>query len=372
MLITNAKVFIDGRFVDSSLCFNDRILSVGGSCQTETEVIDAEDGYVIPGLIDIHTHGAVGEDASDGSKEGLVRLSEYYASEGVTSWCPTTMTVSEEEIAKAVRTIRDFKRPEKGAKIAGINMEGPFVSPDRLGAQNPKAALLPDAHLFVRMQEESGGMVRMITVAPELKGSEAFISEVSGHAVVSVGHTSCDYEQGKTAFQLGASHVTHLYNCIPDMAHRQPGPIPAAVEAGATAELITDGVHVHPAMIRTAFALFGERIVLISDSLRCAGMPDGDYELGGLAITMKAGRAYLTGTTTLAGSSIHLMEGLRRCVSFGISLEAAVAAATIAPAKVIGKESEIGSIEPGKAADLVILDRDLNVRAVYIDGLRVR
>lgn len=372
MLIQNAAVFTDGMFQNTSISFGERISEIGPDPAGGGETLDAQGCYVIPGLIDIHTHGAVGADASDGDPEGLVKLSKYYAYDGVTSWCPTTMTLAEDRIAKAVRAIRDFIKPQDGAKAVGINMEGPFVSPNRLGAQNPKAAILPDASLVVRMQQESGGMVRIITVAPELEGAEAFIREVSKDMTVSVGHTACDYEQGKNAFQAGASHVTHLYNCIPDMAHRQPGPIPAAVEALATAELITDGIHVHPVMIRTAFQLFGERIVLISDSLRCAGMPDGDYVLAGLAMTMKEGRAFLTGTSTLAGSSIHLTEGMRRCVQYGIPLEKAVTAATYAPAKVLGMEKEIGSLKPGMAADLVLLDRQLQVKQVYIDGRRVR
>ena len=198
-----------------------------------------------------------------------------------------------------------------------------------------------------------------------------FIEAVSKVCTVSLGHTTASYEIARSAYAAGASHATHLFNAMPPLNHREPGVIAAAMDAGATVELIPDGLHIHPAVIRLAHRLFGEKLVLISDSLRCAGMPDGDYELGGQPITMKNGKATLTGTDTLAGSSIHLMEGVRRAVRFGVPLEAAITAATLTPAKAIGMDHEIGSLEPGKAADFVLLDEALRVKAVYIDGAQV-
>ena len=197
-----------------------------------------------------------------------------------------------------------------------------------------------------------------------------FVSQVSQVCTVSLGHTCCTYDQAMEAFARGASHATHLFNGMDGLHHRKPGLIAAAMDAGASVELICDGLHIHPAVIRLVHNLYGDRLNLISDSLRCAGMPDGDYELGGQSITVKNGKACLTGTDTLAGSSIHLMDGLRRAVSFGVPLEAAVTAATLAPARAIRRDGEIGSIEPGKCADLVVLDSDLNLKAVFIDGKR--
>lgn len=371
MKIVNAKIFIDGSFIYGGIEFDEKIIRI---LQEEEcvlcgdDVCDAEGCYLIPGLIDIHTHGALEVDVSDTDEEGLERISQYYAHDGVTGWCPTTLTVKEEVLSKAMECFRNFRRPKDGAKIAAVNMEGPFLSQKRAGAQNPDALHLPDTEMFLRLNKASGGMVRLITVAPELDGAAEFIKDVSGTVRVSVGHTAADYDKAKEAFADGASHVTHLYNCMPGIAHRDPGPIPAALEEGATVELITDGYHVHPSVIRLTFRLFGEKTVLISDSLRCAGMPDGDYCMAGLDITVKKGKATLRGKDTIAGSSIHLMEGLRRAVSFGIPLENAVYSATAAPAKVIGCEAEIGSLEAGKYADMVLLDNALNVKAVYING----
>ena len=194
---------------------------------------------------------------------------------------------------------------------------------------------------------------------------------MSRTCTVSVGHTTADYDTAMAAYEAGAGHATHLFNAMPPLGHREPGVVAAALDAGATVELITDGLHIHPAVIRLVHRLFGEKLALISDSLRCAGMPDGDYELGGQPITMKDGRATLTGTDTLAGSSIHLMDGLRRAVRFGVPLEAAVTAATLTPARVIGRDGEIGSLAVGKRADMVLLDAELNVRAVWVDGAPV-
>lgn len=371
MRITNARVFLDGAFVEGGIAFSEKIIAAD-SAVTGPGDLDAEGGYVIPGLIDIHTHAAVGADASDGDPEGMLALSRYYAAGGVTAWCPTTMTLQEPELTRAMHTIRDFVRPADGAKVAGVNLEGPFLSYAKRGAQNPDNLHAPDIGLFRRLNDASGGLVRLVTVAPEEPGAIPFIREASRVATVSLGHTTADYDTAMAAYDAGASHATHLFNAMPALHHREPGVIAAASDAGATVELIADGLHVHPAMVRLTHRLFGEKLVLISDSLRCTGMPDGDYVLGGQPITMKGGRATLSGTDTLAGSSIHLMDGLRRAVSFGVPLEAAVTAATLAPARVIGRDGEIGSIAPGKRADLVVLDSQLNVKAVYIDGKRIR
>ena len=368
MNICNANVFIEGRFQHGGIAFSDRIEAIGPDV---TDGFDAQGGYLIPGLVDVHTHAAVGEDASDGSAEGMVKLSRYYAAEGVTAWCPTTMTLKEPALTRAMHAVRDFVRPADGAKIAGVHLEGPFLSLKKCGAQNPDNLHAPDVDLFHRLNAASGNRVKLVTVAPEEPNAMEFIEAVSKVCTVSLGHTTASYEIARSAYAAGASHATHLFNAMPPLNHREPGVIAAAMDAGATVELIPDGLHIHPAVIRLAHRLFGEKLVLISDSLRCAGMPDGDYELGGQPITMKNGKATLTGTDTLAGSSIHLMEGVRRAVRFGVPLEAAITAATLTPAKAIGMDHEIGSLEPGKAADFVLLDEALRVKAVYIDGAQV-
>lgn len=364
MLIKNAKVFVGKEFVDGDVRFGSTIEAVG--TLEGTADYDAAGCYVIPGLVDIHTHGAMGEDFSDGNPAGMQPMADYYAAHGVTSFLATTMTLKEETLTPAMHTIRDFKR-QGGAKCAGIHLEGPFLCYAKRGAQAAENLHKPDADLFDRLNAASGGMVKLVTVACEEEGAEAFIRNVSQKCTVSLGHSTADYDTAMAGFAAGATHATHLYNGMPSFLHRAPGIIGAALDSGASVELICDGLHIHPAVIRATYKMFGDKLNLISDSLRCAGMPDGDYELGGQPITMKNGKATLTGTDTLAGSSISMLDALRNVVKFGLPLEAAVYAASTAPAQAAGL-SDIGAIEAGRAADLLVLDKDLNLKAVFING----
>lgn len=366
MRIVNGKIFIGREFVEGGLEFDQVIRKTGGEVSGKGD-FDAQGDYVIPGLIDIHSHGAVGEDAGDGSPEGLGRLSEFYAANGVTGWVATLMTLSEQELTKALVTIRDFTRPGQGARLLGVNLEGPFISRKKCGAQNPEAVQSPDISLLLRFFRASGNLIRLMTVAPETTDCMELIREASRRCTVSIGHTAASYETAAEAFRAGATHTTHLYNAMPPLHHRDPGVIGAAFDAGSTVELIADGNHIAPAVLRMTAKLFGEKLVLVSDSGRCTGMPDGEYTLGGQGITLKDGKARLTGTDTLACSAVTLTECVRRAVSFGIRLEDAVYAASTAPSRVIGAE-HVGSLEVGKRADIVILDRKLQVKAVFIAG----
>ena len=371
MKLANALVFIDGTFACGGIEFDSRFTAVGEDVKAEGDFTDCQGAYIIPGFVDIHTHAAVDEDASDGSVEGLEKMSVYYAARGVTSWCPTTMTLGEDTLIKAVRAAASFARPANGAKLAGVNLEGPFININKKGAQNGEFVKAPDIDMFNRIYEASDGLVKLITIAPEEKGSAEFIREASKKVTVSLGHTDADYDTAMKAYEAGASHTTHLYNAMPPLHHRKPGVIAAASDAGATVELIADGFHSHPSVVRLTDRLFGDKLVLISDSARCAGMPDGDYELGGQPITMKNGKAVLKGTDTIAGSTIHLMDGFLRSIKFGVPMEHAVEASTIRPARVIGADGEIGSISPGKCADFIVLSKDLEIIDVYIDGQKI-
>ncbi len=363
MVIKNARILTEEGFLSGDIRFSRTIEEVGRL--TGEAGLDAGGKYLIPGLVDIHTHGAVGEDFSDGRPEGLQPLVDYYASRGVTSYLATTMTLREEVLTPAMTALRDFRR-QGGAKCAGVHLEGPFLSFAKRGAQAAENLHKPDAALFHRLNEASGGQVRLVTVACEEEGAIPFIREVSQSCTVSLGHSTADYDTAMAAFQAGASHATHLFNGMPPLHHRQPGIIGAAFDAGATAELICDGLHIHPSVVRATFALFGRRVNLISDSLRCAGMPDGSYTLGGQPIVVRDGRATLL-DGTLAGSSISLLEGVRRAVKFGIPLESAVYAASAAPAMAAGLP-RVGWIAPGMDADLLLLDEQLQLEAVFIDG----
>ena len=362
MRIKNGKILIGKSFVDADIQFDRTITAIG---RLEGPA-DMEGGYVIPGLVDVHTHGAVGEDFSDGKPAGLQPLADYYAAHGVTSYLATTMTLREEVLTPAMHAIRDFK-PRSGAKCAGVHLEGPFLSYAKRGAQAAENLHKPDPALFHRLNEASGGQVRLVTVACEEEGALPFIREISRICTVSLGHTTADYDTAMSGFLAGASHATHLYNSMPSLLHRAPGVIGAAFDAGASVELICDGLHIHPSVIRATYQLFGDKLNLISDSLRCAGMPDGDYELGGQPIVVKNHKATLL-DGTLAGSSISLLDAVRNVVRFGLPLAGAVYAASTAPALAAGLDA--GVIAQGKAADLLVLDEDLALKAVFVDGQR--
>lgn len=366
MLIKNAKVFIsENKFIQSDIEFDTKIQNIGEIDGPAD--IDAAGCYIVPGLIDVHTHGAAGEDASDGNMGGLEKISLHHASNGVTSFCATTMTLQEDTLAKAMQNVRDFVRPENGARCAGVNLEGPFFSYEKRGAQAAANLHDPDVEMFDRLNEISGNNIRIACVAPERPGAMEFIQYVSKKCTVSLAHTTADYDTSVVAFEAGARLVTHLFNGMNPFLHRTPGLVGAAADYASFAELICDGLHIHPSVIRAAYKMFEGRIILISDSLRCAGMPDGDYELGGQPIIMKNSKATLL-DGTLAGSSISVLDALRNVVSFGIPLEKAIVSASRLPAEALGLQASIGSIEAGKNADLIMLDAELNLLLTIVDG----
>jgi len=251
-------------------------------------------------------------------------------------------------------------------------MEGPYFAMSRRGAQNPEYIKNPDFEGFKKLYDDCGGLIRIADLAPELEGAVEFVEQAKKLCTVSVAHTDTDYDHARAAFDAGATHLTHLYNTMPGIHHRNPGPIPAACEnPNVRAELICDGLHVHPASVRLAFSMFGgARIVLISDALRCCGMPDGEYELGGQQVYLSGGIAKLA-SGTIAGSATDLFECMRRAVTFGIKAEDAVRAAAWNPACAIGAEKEIGSIETGKLADFVVCTADFHRIAVYQGGRKL-
>lgn len=370
MRIKNVKVYgEDKRFAQGEVVIADGKFVETSACEADGEFIDGEGCYMIPGLVDIHFHGCVGADFCDGTPEALEKMAEYEASVGVTSICPASMTLSEEELLKIMANA-GARVNGSGAKLVGINMEGPFISEARKGAQKADDICLCDAEMFRRLQQAAKGLIKLVDIAPENEGAMEFIDKVKDEVVVSIAHTTSDYDTTVEALRRGASHVTHLYNAMPSLHHRDPGVIGAARDdKNCHVELICDGVHIHPSTVRATFAMFGaERIILISDSMRATGLTDGQYTLGGQDVFVKGPKATLA-DGTIAGSATDLMGCIRVAVQrMGISLEDAVACATINPAKEIGIDDRCGSIAPGKDADFVLLDQDLNVKAVYIDG----
>lgn len=336
-------------------------------------VIDASDCYVIPGLVDVHFHGCVGEDFSDADAEGLQKIADYELSEGVTYICPAGMTLPEDQLTAICRnTAAHRKSNSGGAEVVGAHLEGPFLSMAKKGAQNGSYLHEPDADMLKRLQDAAEGSVRLVTVAAEEPNAMEFIkAAVDMGITVSLGHTTAGYDVASAAYAAGASHATHLYNGMPSLHHREPAVIGAAFDAGARAELICDGIHIHGSVVRLTFAMFGaERMVLISDSLRATGMPDGIYPFGGQEIEVHGNRATIAGhPETLAGSVTSLMGCLRKAVEFGIPLADAVRAASLNPAEAIGIADRAGTLDVGKEASIVLLNKkDLSLRAVIFKG----
>lgn len=369
MRYENGWIFADGRFVRGGFSVeNGRFAHVLEDVPGPAEDLDG--ALVIPGLVDIHVHGCAGADFSDGDYAGLVRMARYLARRGVTSFAPASMTLPYDALDKAFHAAARLRREglADGARLMGIQMEGPFLSREKRGSQNPAYLRLPDWDRFLRLYDAAEGLLRIVDVAPELPGAVEFTRRASEKCRVSVAHTAAGYDQAAAVFDAGATHLTHLFNAMSGIHHRHPGPIGAASEReNVTAELICDGIHVHPSAVRMAFRLFPGRICLISDALRCCGMADGSYSLGGQEILLSGGVARLTGGA-IAGSAADLYQCMRRAVSFGIPREQAVWAATALPARVIGRESETGAIADGRAADFVICGGELEPEAVYLGG----
>ncbi len=376
MIIKNAAVYTEEN------CFEKKDIYIAGDkfCDAAGEndgaVIDGEGCYAIPGLTDIHFHGCMGSDFCDGTIEAIDTMAAYEASVGVTTIVPATMTLGSDQLYRICETAAEYKKAqdagEKEGKaiFCGINMEGPFISREKMGAQNPAYIHTPDQELFNTMQEKCGELIKLVAIAPETEGAMEFIGANKDRTVLSLAHTTADYDTAMKAFAAGADHVTHLYNAMPPYSHRAPGVIGAAADSGADAELICDGVHIHPAVVRTTFKMLGgDKIIFISDSMMATGLEDGDYSLGGQAVKVTGTLATLK-DGTIAGSATNLMDCMRRAVlDMHIPLEAAVKCAAVNSAKSVGIYDQYGSITVGKTANLVLLRKeDLSTYKIVLKG----
>ena len=369
MRLTGAQVF-DARqgFVSRDLC-----LEGGNIVPQAGEPVDVTGCYLIPGLTDLHFHGCKGEDFSDATPEGLQIMADYELSRGVTQICPAGMTLGEDQLTRICQNAAHHRSHNAGgAELVGLHLEGPFLCKAKKGAQNEAFLHDPDPVMLHRLQEAAEGLVKLVTLAPEQPGSREFIRDALADGVtVSLGHTTADYDTALAAYQAGARQATHLFNAMPPFTHRAPGVVGAAFDSPeVNVELISDGVHIHPSVVRAVFQLFGrDRVILISDSLRATGMPDGRYPFGGQEIEVHGNRATMAGDpNTLAGSVSDLMACMKTAVSFGIPLADAVTAAAVNPARVLGIDDRLGTLDAGKEANVVVLDQQLDVKAVLFHG----
>lgn len=369
MIIKNVKVYKEDKtFAEGEIYIKDGTFSA--EALTDGEVIDGEGAYAIPGMIDIHFHGCKGYDFCDGTLEAIEEIAKYEASIGVTAIAPATLTLPIERLEEILGIAASYEGTE-GADLVGVNMEGPFISVEKKGAQDPNYIIQGDVAVFERFQKAADGLVKYIGVAPEKEGAMEFIDAVKDKVNVSLAHTNASYEAAKEAYDRGARHAVHLYNAMPAFTHREPGVVGAVADSGhVMAELICDGVHIHPAVVRATLKMLGEdRVIFISDSMCATGMPDGSYTLGGLDVTVTGNKAVLASNGALAGSATTLPDCVRVAVrDMQIPLETAVACATMNPAKSLGMYDKYGSITPEKCANVVLLNKDLSLKTVIKDG----
>ena len=366
LLIKNANAFIEGRFIKSDVFVRDGVISSFQKPDFECAELDLGGAYLVPGFIDIHTHGAVGVDVNSASEEDFVELSRFFASRGTTSFLSSVLTDSEQNTLSVLTRISAFMASDyEGAELLGAHLEGPFLSPEKKGAMPEQYLKSGDTKLLEKYLKS--GVVKYITVAPEIEGVVELIEKFKGDLHFALGHSAADYETTKNAIKSGAVASTHTFNAMQGIDRTEPYILGAVLEADIYNELIADGHHVHPANMRMLYKLKGNQIIAITDSIEAAGMPDGEYKLGANNVSVANGEAFLSGTKTRAGSVLTMDNALKNLLKYlDIYLEEALPMLTQNPADLLGLKK--GYIKIGYDADFTVLDKDLNVINTIIKG----
>ena len=360
MILKNARIFLENRFEICDIAVENGTITAIGTLAGEG--MDCTGLTLLPGLVDIHSHGCAGFDFDHADAEQLKTMCGCYLRHGVTTVLATLMTNPRELLLQAAA-----KCGAAAAPIRGIYLEGPFFGPAKKGAHDARHLSPIDSEFFAALDKAAGGSIRIVAVDPCLAGAEDFIREVSKTKRVSLAHTPAGYDDAQKGFAAGATQVTHLFNAMTGLQHREPGLVGAALAGDCLAEVICDGIHIHPAVLKTAFKALESRGLVISDSMAACGLADGEYSLGGQAVTVRGPRATLA-DGTLAGSVTFAWDGMVNLIRAGVPAEQAVAAATSVPAKSAGLADACGSIAVGQDADLVACDDGWNIRQVWLAG----
>lgn len=377
MLFKNGKVFYKGELSNLDVRTSGSFVKQVGKLFAEEneEVKDCANMLVLPGLIEIHSHGCMGSDFSSASLKDIAKMTDFYIKHGITGVCATTMTMPRDRYRTAMTTIREaIENPPTGARIVGINMEGPFLGAEKKGAHDERYLEAPDLAYFEELDRLSGGNIKLVDLDPDYPESIRFIKHFSSTKTISVAHTSCSYETALIAFENGASNITHLFNAMNGLLHREPGVVGAFsdyIEKNVTAEIICDGFHINPSVIRMMFKLCGENMVLISDSMCAAGLEDGEYELGGIPVFVKDGKA-TQANGTIAGSTVNVFDCMVNAINFGVPVNKAINSASGIPAKAIKMDDKIGAVHEGLDADIIITGERFNLSEVYLKGNKIK
>lgn len=366
--IIGASVVTPEGVVKGDVIYNEKIIGVGSASADADEVINAEGDYLIPGLIDLHIHGYLGTDVTDADSEALEMISRGILKNGVTAYLPTAMTASYETLENIFSVIRGAMKelPKDCAEVLGVHSEGPFINASKKGAQPEEHIKAPDAE-FVKKHKD---VIKLITLAPETDKDFSAIKCICADtdAIVSMGHTAMDYDTAMRSIDAGVRHATHLFNAMTPITHREPGAAGAALFSDkVSCELICDEFHVNPALFAPVFKMKGKKLNLITDCMRAGGLADGEYDLGGQNVTVKGIQCRLA-DGTIAGSVLTLNKAVYNISKHGVPLHEAVNAATLYPAMTLGIENERGAIRVGLKADMVICDKEMNVKQVIKDG----